>query len=389
MALPADVIKLGSFAGEDGKAGTFADATAVPVAADETDLKPRLSGPQDARVIQFRLPRGLPAEAALDNDTVSATRILGEDTKTHAAVLSATGRALSNPETELNSTLVDIVKAVLGGGVENIVLVYKGAMSDLAAPRPTWAGIVEWQVPRPNDVPIFIARGDRTVVATQKQAWTPMLLPALAGWWSAWTTPEGPVSVVQDLSGNARHLESRTGVVTSDADGFNGRPGLLFNGTSSLGTQFATSITGGTVCAWWIGNSTNTAATGYFFDTATGIRYSAIRQGTSQGGKFGALWNTGGTAGLVSPSSDNNPHAFLYIGKTSGASELWIDGVQVATFTDASATGITGIILGDRRNNDRGLTGAVGEMFWSVGTPTAAERTAGFQYLAARAGVSI
>lgn len=89
MTLPLGVTKLGSFQGgkgDKGDTGTFADAHAIPVAADEVDLKPILSGPASAREITFKTPRGLPGVNAVANDTATATYIGAEDSETAVAL---------------------------------------------------------------------------------------------------------------------------------------------------------------------------------------------------------------------------------------------------------------------------------------------------------------
>lgn len=63
MPLPMSVNKLGSFKGADGRPGTFEDATAIPVPADELDIKPEVYG-DNGEFVRFKIPRGLPGVGA-------------------------------------------------------------------------------------------------------------------------------------------------------------------------------------------------------------------------------------------------------------------------------------------------------------------------------------
>lgn len=89
MALPAGRAAMGRFKGDKGDTGTFADAHAVPVAYDETDLKPIMFGPESKREITFKLPRGLPGSNAVPSDTAVGTYLRAVDSVSRAAFRDA------------------------------------------------------------------------------------------------------------------------------------------------------------------------------------------------------------------------------------------------------------------------------------------------------------
>lgn len=81
--MPATYVKIANLMGPEGRegprgaTGTFADADAVAVRPDELDLKPRVSGPQEARKIVFRVRDGMPGVDAVPAMEAVATYIGG------------------------------------------------------------------------------------------------------------------------------------------------------------------------------------------------------------------------------------------------------------------------------------------------------------------------
>ncbi|GAA4774716.1 hypothetical protein [Microbacterium gilvum] len=71
--------------GVKGDTGTFAGANAVSVAAEQP-AEVFLTGPETAKVANFRIPRGLPGTNALANDSAFATYIAALDSETRAAL---------------------------------------------------------------------------------------------------------------------------------------------------------------------------------------------------------------------------------------------------------------------------------------------------------------
>lgn len=71
--------------GDKGDTGTFAGATAVSVpAGDPAEVS--LSGPESAKVANFKIPRGLPGVNALENDAAVAAYIAATDSDTRSAL---------------------------------------------------------------------------------------------------------------------------------------------------------------------------------------------------------------------------------------------------------------------------------------------------------------
>ncbi|WP_394254695.1 right-handed parallel beta-helix repeat-containing protein [Pseudoclavibacter helvolus] len=77
--------------GKQGPPGTYAAAEAFTVPASE-NARVEMFGPETAKGARFFVPRGLPAEGALDNDQIMAGRILAGDTLTNAAFRSLLGQ---------------------------------------------------------------------------------------------------------------------------------------------------------------------------------------------------------------------------------------------------------------------------------------------------------
>lgn len=297
---------------------------------------------------------------------------------------------MANPETALNAAATGLMQGTMDAGAPGLVRVVRESLTNLAAPRPIWRGVINWLVQNAGSVPINMIDGDlRTVVVQEDQPWSPAQMPVLHAWYSAAATPAGDVQLVTDLSGRGRHMARHSGTVSVDAEGLNGRPGIALD-QGTLRTVFPSPIIDGTVCFWWTSEIRDHSITSYIFygdGTEDPGRISAFRQGSAQGNRFGAYWGT--TAGQsLSLSSDASAHAFLFIAKRAGECELWIDNVRVATSTGVGTQHLANLMLGDRTQLDRPMQGSIGEFFISAGTPTTAERTAGMAYLAATAGVS-
>lgn len=311
-----------------------------------------------------------------------------EGTSAEGVLLDTVATGVENPETALHAAVGQVVADQMSAGVPNVAMVFKESMANPTAARPVWAGVVDWWVSSVDIVPVNMADGDlRTVVSEEGQSWRPSHLASLRAWWSAASVGAGPVSTLSDLSGRGRAMVLNNGVVNRDM-GMNGKPSLSLNG-GSLRSSFSTPITGDTLCIWWTGYSTATSATGFFFfgnGVSNNGRAQAFRQGTAQGGKFGAYLGT--NAGQVlSASSDSAPHVFMLRATAGGSSELWIDGVSVGTASTAGLESLSMLRLGDREGSDRPLQGGIGEMFITEGAPSVEERSAAFAYLAESAGL--
>ncbi|MGX9349159.1 hypothetical protein, partial [Microbacterium sp. KNMS] len=71
--------------GAKGDTGTFADANAVSVPADQP-AEVFLTGPETAKVANFRIPRGLPGVNAVAADEAYAAYVAALDSQTRAAL---------------------------------------------------------------------------------------------------------------------------------------------------------------------------------------------------------------------------------------------------------------------------------------------------------------
>lgn len=92
-------------------------------------------------------PIGLPGVNAVANDTATAGYIASPSSLTRAAIEEYVGpSAVTNPETEMNAAVLEVVDDALGGSVDGLTRVFKGALTNIAVARPSWGGIVDWWI---------------------------------------------------------------------------------------------------------------------------------------------------------------------------------------------------------------------------------------------------
>lgn len=90
MVLPAGVTWVANIKGDRGLTGTFAGVTVESIAAG-APAEASTSGPEDAKVLHLKIPRGLPGVNAVPADEAVAAFIAGLDTDTRDAFNTATG----------------------------------------------------------------------------------------------------------------------------------------------------------------------------------------------------------------------------------------------------------------------------------------------------------
>lgn len=102
MALPMSVQKLGEFRGADGRPGTFEDATAVHVAADEADIKPVVYGP-NGEFVEFKIPRGLPGANAIPTAEAVGTYLGASDSPSRPGLEAGMAQVASDSASAFTS----------------------------------------------------------------------------------------------------------------------------------------------------------------------------------------------------------------------------------------------------------------------------------------------
>lgn len=167
------------------------------------------------------------------------------DADANYATVGGIADAITNPESAINSAVLDVTGGVVPAGVMPTV----NAMTDIAAPRPAgYGGPVMWILPAGTGVPVNVAAGDLYLraTATTQNNWTPASLPDVLAWYDAQAitaTDASTISQWSDLSGAARHMVQATTAAQPKfaASAINAHPGVLFDGTDDylqVGTAF-------------------------------------------------------------------------------------------------------------------------------------------------------
>ena len=175
-------------------------------------------------------------------------------TKIDAAVVPAAAEAMGNPETALNAATVDVVAGVISG-FENLVRVERGTLTNIATPRPSWAGVVDWYINEGSSLPLNIAAGDvwTVVVAEEYVPPTPIEIfgSNLVAWWDEQQTPPADGADYGTLLDRATVPHNMVPLTTGmsdvpqfDVDGINGKPAVYQPAVSSMGATIPSTGTG-------------------------------------------------------------------------------------------------------------------------------------------------
>lgn len=267
---------------------------------------------------------------------------------------------LSNPETSSSQTVTaqieSEVDSKLGGGLEGLVRVEKGTLTNLNTPRPSWVGVVEWWIPEGSNPPLNIQGGDVKVeVATEAYVPpTPLEIfgADLLAWWDHYTSPpanNADYGTITDRAAVPHNMAPLTTGMTDvpqyDADGINGQPAVYQPPISSMG---ASGFSWGTGALTVIG--------GVVLGTADGTAqyvWNGQNSGTAQfslaTNSAGTDWliRRGGTVRTAMPiqGSRTAPHAMIvtYNGDSSYA---WDNGVKSSVIATPGTVSPTAFKMG-------------------------------------------
>lgn len=297
---------------------------------------------------------------------------------------------LTNPESAASNSVQQIVDSSLAvfapEGVVRRVLIG----SDLTAPRPNYAGPVNWvQSVGMGAVPINIQDGDEiTYVEAAAVPWSPAMLPNLTAWYDAQTIQGAADSAVaqwNDLSGHNRHLVQATSGAQPlyRTAGLNGHPSVQFDGTNDVMRAAITSYTGvWTVYAVGQWTAATLSSSQWMLDGLSaddsGTRLGFYRSSTG----FAISRGTN----LVSASADNlvHRHKLVY----TGTSTITTDGTQIASGGTGTNLETSHLMVGARGTLANWFAGHVGELVYVQGTVSTEDDAKMTTYLKGRWGVS-
>jgi len=276
-----------------------------------------------------------------------------------------------------------------------LVLIEKGSISDPATPRPTWDGVVEWWINEGGAVPENIRGGDIiSVVSTVPLPWTPGSLEELVAWYypSGSGVADGSTLVsVPDKSGNNNTLAVTGSGISYDADGLNGKPAFVFDGTSYMRTDAApVQAVGNTGAATFAFTAQqNTATTMTIWDQSTGSSGAGEIFLSSVSGYVARRLLDGSASQIAGGTIDTDPHVHVVI-LNGASSAYYVDGTLVASGTTGN-TAISRLQIGARGNPTRTtfFNGFLGDFLYISKAINETERTELTTWLASRAGVEL
>lgn len=294
---------------------------------------------------------------------------------------------MSNPESLLNGETVEVVQAVLGGGVEGLTRTVN-AVGAPATPRPAWAGVVLWIVDLGEQEPAHFQPGDIVAQATEI-GWSPEWgVGGMVGWFDASTIPTGSLTRWNNQTGGA-DFEAPLSAPTVVAGKIGARPAVVSDGVDDyMEMTLAAPYTGPVSVFAVAGTDTadNPAGTDFLWNAA-----SAGSPGTDQRASLArdtdeayvANRNVGSSFILTSASGAWTAGVHVIEARYDSAdSYIHVDGVTVASGNmGASAPEIAkwGLLARNAESNFEAFY--VGELIIVHGDVTSATRTRILNYL--------
>lgn len=231
--------------------------------------------------------------------------------------------------------------------------------------------------------------------------WTPAQLPGLSFWYdpanlssldqvSGGGTPvtanNDPVGLMQDLSGNSRHVSQATSGSRPLWKTSGGLSWLEFDGTDDKLTRSETNVPCGTAIIGAYAASTNSLFTGFLTnltDQAADVDLAFTDRGNTTFGQ----WDTG-----TWPGSDLFDGTHVWKDKVQ-TDLMTLDAVHVYSGDGTSNPGTlqfpTGITVGADRNNGRFLIGRIYGVIVCSGILSSTDRNLAETWMGTRCGLSI
>lgn len=369
-----------------------ARTTGQAVKDAETRAAARSDGRADQLEASVSQVDGRVSQAVEQMDTLAtkealAEAVTGEPLEVADVVVDA---VLSTPGTVSSSRMSSIIGTRLAAVPRRL---WVG--DDLSYPRPDYLGPVDWYVSVPGGLPDEVREGDLVVE----------VYPSPLPWWQrvdllAWWDPRladvsgGQVLRVPDRAGIGADVTSTAEIaygdsVAYDATGFNGTPGLVFDGTSCLATNPHNWTGTGPVTIFANAQNTgNASGVGVIFNGYTQLSMSLYFSGRNNG--FAPGLRRGVSSGPGNAFASETPAGTeprTLVGIMDGAnSVIRMDGEQIAA-GELATHNTNAFILGGRRNaQNNALEGVLGDVLIMRGRPSSEILAEAEQWLRTRGG---